>query len=190
MAPSQPTPNDESEVHLHGDYLLHFALWHVRNEIVAQDLVQETFLAAIRSRAGFKGQSSIRVWLVGIMRHKIMDYFRQRRREDPLLLDQAADDEDDNPRGFMASSLAELQDPRHSPSEQVELIEFREALDSALGRLPFRMAKAFELYEIDGLTGPSVCAQLQISPQNFWVTLHRARKKLGDELAPWRYESA
>ena len=65
----------------HGDVLYRYALERVRKHDVAQDLVQETFLAAVRTRDRFRGGSTVRSWLCGILKHKICDYYRKRGRE-------------------------------------------------------------------------------------------------------------
>src|SRR5262249_44796541 len=80
----------------HGDVLYRYALARVRRPEVAQDLVQETFLAAIRSQDRFGGQSSVRSWLCGILKHKLADYYRKLGRETPFtdlefLKDECAD---------------------------------------------------------------------------------------------------
>src|SRR5262249_4571718 len=65
----------------HGDVLYRYALERVRKPEVAQDLVQETFLAAVRTHERFRGGSTVRSWLCGILKHKICDYYRKRGRE-------------------------------------------------------------------------------------------------------------
>src|SRR5512136_2849120 len=71
----------------HGDYLFNLAVGQVRDPLVAEDLVQETFLAALRARDRFAGRSSDRTWLVGILRHKIYDHLRRVCRERPAYAD-------------------------------------------------------------------------------------------------------
>src|SRR6476646_9887692 len=74
----------ESWVERHGDDLFGFAAARVRNRAVAQDLVQETFLAGIKSGEGFAGRSSERSWLFGILRNKLADYYRLLNREEAI----------------------------------------------------------------------------------------------------------
>src|ERR1051325_2552569 len=61
----------------HGDYLYRYALVRVRDAGVAEDLLHETLLAAVGAHKGHAGRSSERTWLVGIMKHKVIDYFRR-----------------------------------------------------------------------------------------------------------------
>ena len=168
-------PAGENELHAQGESLFRFAVCRVGNEFAAQDLVQDTFLAAIQSRGRLKDGSCPRAWLFGILRHKIVDYFRQKYREPTIL-----------PNGVSPETGGDSVDfTAHSPSRQLEFMEFRQALNLALDKLPLRSARAFQLYEIEGQPGATICTQLQISPANLWVTLHRTRKKLSEELSPW-----
>src|ERR1041385_4877957 len=68
-------------VDTHADYLFNFAIGQLRDANHAEDLVQDTFLAAVKAQDGFRGKSSARTWLVGILRHKIYDYLRKTCRE-------------------------------------------------------------------------------------------------------------
>src|SRR5262245_48628437 len=78
----------------HGDYLYRYALTRVRERSVAEDLLQETLLAAMGGFQEHEGRSSERTWLVGIMRHKIVDHFRRlaRTAEFQLSSDEGFDD--------------------------------------------------------------------------------------------------
>jgi RNA polymerase sigma-70 factor (ECF subfamily) len=172
-------------VDAHGHYLFHFALGQVRDAGVAEDLVQETFLAALKARDPFAGQSSERTWLVGILRHKIYDHLRRACRErahraGPFPAADDPDGADDSVRW-----LHEVADECLSPTRRMELAEFRALLEQALGRLPARLAQVFQLYEIEQRPNREVCRSLNISESNLWVMLHRARKQLREHLAGW-----
>ena len=77
-------PDPERWVDQYGDYLFRFALSRLPDSAVAEDLVQETFLAALHARENFKGRSSVTTWLTGILKHKIIDHFRKESREQPV----------------------------------------------------------------------------------------------------------
>ncbi len=169
----------------HGDYLFNLAVGQVRDPLVAEDLVQETFLAALRTRERFAGRSSDRTWLVGILRHKIYDHLRRVCRERLVYGDTqtARSDQEvwDDSVLWVHEAAAECLEP----SRRMELAELRQALEMALGKLPARIAQVFQLYEIEERPNREVCEQLKISESNLWVMLHRARKQLRDELAGW-----
>jgi RNA polymerase sigma-70 factor (ECF subfamily) len=171
-------------VEAHADYLFNFAVGQVRDADVAEDLVQETFLAAVKSHDKFSGQSSHRTWLVGILRHKIYDHLRKTCRERAVRHDPMPADGEE---GWEESTLwlHTLAAESRLPSHRIELNEFRANLESALGKLPPRVTQVFQLYEIEERTNPDVCAQMNISESNLWVMLHRARKQLRQELGGW-----
>ena len=176
------TPSDWLK--LYGDYLFNFAVGQVRDVSVAEDLVQETFLAAIKAREQFGGKSSERTWLVSILRHKIYDHLRKACREravrqEPLAASDA--DSGDESMVWLHEMAAESQ----LPSRRIELAEFRTNLEVALGKLPPRIAQVFQLYEIEERPNREVCAQMNISESNLWVMLHRARKQLREQLGSW-----
>lgn len=169
----------------HGDYLFNLAVGQLRDASVAEDLVQETFLAALKARDRFAGTSSTRTWLVGILRHKIYDHLRRVCRERPaapeLFAEAGAPDSWEASLIWLHQTAAEC----NSPSRRMELAEFRDALEAALGKLPPRIAQVFQLYEIEERANHEVCSHLNISESNLWVMLHRARKQLRQELGEW-----
>lgn len=169
----------------HGDYLFNFAVGQVRNTSVAEDLVQETFLAALKSRDRFSGQSSDRTWLTGILRHKIYDHLRRVCRHRTVHTDSSGTRRDEEAWDDATLWLHEVADECAQPSRRIELAEFRANLEQALGKLPPRIAQVFQLYEIEERPNREVCAQLGISESNLWVMLHRARKQLREHLGSW-----
>jgi RNA polymerase sigma-70 factor (ECF subfamily) len=168
----------------HADYLFNFAVGQVRDAHIAEDLVQETFLAAVKAQDKFGGKSSERTWLVGILRHKIFDHLRKTCREravrhDPLPANDGEVWEES------ALWLHDVAAESQLPSRRIELSEFRENLELALGKLPPRIAQVFQLYEMEERPNREVCAQMNISESNLWVMLHRARKQLREHLGGW-----
>ena len=180
---TSPIDNPATWVDAYGDFLYRYALSRVKNTSIAEDLVQETFLAALKSRRNFQGRSTARTWLIAILKHKIVDYIRKKVREQTsdkveLRLDAAAGDSVDtgfNSRGGWKSPPAKW---GGNPTELYEQKEFMEILYHCLGELPERQARAFMLREIDGLTTDEICKALGISATNSWVMLYRARMQL------------
>lgn len=172
-------------VETHGDYLFNFAIGQVRDTSTAEDLVQETFLAALKSQHSFSGRCSERTWLVSILRHKLYDHLRKTCREravraEPLPMHEGVDAFDDS-----MLWIHQIASESTSPSHRIELAEFRDHLERAMGKLPPRIAQVFQLYAIEERPNQEVCAQLDISESNLWVMLHRARKQLRAELHSW-----
>jgi RNA polymerase sigma-70 factor (ECF subfamily) len=175
--------NPERWVEKYGDALFGFAASRVRDRAIAQDLVQETFLAAIKSRENFVGRSSERAWLFGILRNKLIDYYRLQGREVPLAnLESPLPEE----RGaFGTSGLGKdgwakglAPTAWETPEEILVSKEFQEVLKRCLSRLPDKVAQVFLLREIDGVSSDEICKDLGVSPNNLWVMLHRARMGL------------
>lgn len=168
----------------HGDYLYRYALMRVRDTAAAEDLLQETLLAAMGSYQAHEGRSSERTWLVGIMNHKVVDYFRRLARTSEF---QISNEEGRDDLGLFESEgtwrghWREDQAPISWPVEAVRLLESREfweILDRGLAQLSPQMAIAFTLREIDGLSSEEICEILDVTPNNLWVILHRGRAKL------------
>jgi RNA polymerase sigma-70 factor (ECF subfamily) len=170
----------------HGDYLFNLAVGQLRDPLAAEDVVQETFLAALKSRDRFSGRSSDRTWLVGILRHKIYDLLRKICRERPARSAETNSRQDQEAWDDSLLWAHEVAAECMEPSRRMELAEFREALEIALGKLPTRIAQVFQMYEMEERPNREVCDKLKISESNLWVMLHRARKQLRQELASWR----
>jgi RNA polymerase sigma-70 factor (ECF subfamily) len=171
--------NPERWLDDHGDVLFGFAMVRVRDSGTAQELVQETFLAALQSQLKFAGNSSERAWLFGILRNKVVDHYRRHSREIPLTdLESALPDEDDffQTSGMGKDGWAKGQAPKSWPSPDENLIskEFLEVFDECTSRLPDKTAQVFLLREVDGVTSEDICKDLNISANNLWVMLHRA----------------
>lgn len=185
IAQAHQTTDSSDWLSAHGDYLFNLAVGQVRDPLVAEDLVQETFLAAIRSRDRFSGRSSDRTWLVGILRHKIYDHLRRVCRERPTRVDAESERPDQEAWDDSVLWAHDVAVECMEPSRRMELAEFRDALEIALGKLPVRIAQVFQLYEVEERPNREVCARLNISENNLWVMLHRARKQLQQHLSDW-----
>ena len=175
--------NPENWVDEYGDILYRFALSRVKDPYMAEDLVQETFLAALKARQNFKGRSTAKTWLIAILKHKIVDQIRKKVREQisdkvESLSDAAA--KDSAAGGFDRDG--EWKDrPAEwavNPTKLYEQKEFFDILYRCLGELPVRQAEAFMMREIDGLSTDEICKALGISATNSWVILYRARMLL------------
>lgn len=181
-----PEANDSLELlESHADYLFKLAVGQVRNETAAKDLVQETFLAALKAGNSFRGQSSRRTWLVGILRHKIYDHLRRVCRERLVHSEESSSRPDQEVWDESVLWVHEVAAECLEPSRRMELTEFRRAMETALGKLPPRIAQVFQLYAVEERPNHEVCDRLGISENNLWVMLHRARKQLRTELADW-----
>lgn len=168
----------------HGDCLFRFALQRLRDEHLAEDVVQETLLSAIQSLDSYSGKSTERTWLTGILKHKIIDHYRKNSRnvqiteEDTDLsgLDHFFE-RPDAWDGHWAIPLRPV-DPEQSPEQVMERSEFWAVMNQCMSAMPERVANVFSLREVDGMTSEEICDVLSLSPSNFWVIMHRARMQL------------
>ena len=170
----------KSWVDEHGDALFRYALLRVRERASAEDVVQETFLAAVKSRGEFQGGSQVRTWLIGILRHKIGDYFRKNGREiqvdDPDDADPVVDSWFDRKGFWLKPKRPRTWDV--NPAELAERQEFWLVLQSCMDALPGRAGEAFSLRVVNDTEADEVCKVLGITTTNLWVLLHRARARL------------
>lgn len=162
----------------HGDSLYRFALLRVRNPTTAEDLVQETLLAAWRAKDNFAGQATERTWLIAILKNKLIDHFRRSSRETPL--PDIADTDDAIDALFVEHTAHWAQPPTAwpRPDDALEQAEFWRVFQDCLAGLPDRQAQVFTLTEVDGLSTEELCKALSAQPSNVWVMLHRARLRL------------
>lgn len=155
----------------HGEVLRRYAIARVNNPFTAEELVQDTFAAALQNRDRFMGRSAEQTWLVGILRHKILDYYRRNSREQRAF-DRSVTPEDlDTPQSAQTGAReALIRDEKHHT--------FWTELERGLDMLPRRTAEAFRMVEIEDLDTDTACERLGVSKSNLWVMLHRARKQL------------
>lgn len=178
MVDSQKIADPEHWVDEHGDALYSYALSRLQNSASAEDVVQETFLAALKAHEQFSGKSSARTWLIGILKHKIVDLIRKESRElpvDDLELVDAPEETHFDKKGHWR--VAPLEWKVH-PGEVLEQKEFMKVLSGCLAHLPERLRRLFVLRELEEQDSEEICKVLGITPTNLWVMLYRARMRL------------
>jgi RNA polymerase sigma-70 factor (ECF subfamily) len=152
----------------------------LRDSALAEDAVQDTIVAALAGQDGFSGKSSLRTWLTGILKHKIVDAIRRRQKEPMALagLDDELDvDEFDGlfrAGGAWESPPADWGDPEGALGRR----QFFDILELCLARLPKNTARVFVMREVMELSSEEICKELSITANNLWVILYRARMAL------------
>ena len=161
--------------------LLRIARLHLRNDAWAEDTVSETLLAALESSTVFEGRSKLKTWLVGILKHKIIDCLRVRSREIQLI-DEGDDGDiegavfkDD---GHYRETPHEWSAPGSTPEATLNRIQFFEILEACVQQLPAPQARIFMLREWMEFSTEEICNQMTITATNAGVLLHRARLRL------------
>lgn len=156
----------------YGERLYRYAMARVRDEASAEDLVAETFVAALKSRDRFKGDSSELTWLTGILRNKVFEHYRKQSKEVPL-------EDDDREEGlFDGRHWTPAEAPKEWPAAKAESAELAAALRLCLDGLTAGVARAFTLREIDGLDAKDAAETMGVPPGRLAVLLYRARMRL------------
>lgn len=158
----------------YSDTLFSYAVYRVSNENIAEELVQETFVAALSAKKNFHGNASEKTWLFGILKHKIMDHYRNAYRNTTVTeetMDSLAGDMFDN-HGNWLEKPAKWQ---NAPDLAYEQNEFLNVLQQCLEDMSKRAAAVFRLREIVQIDTEEICKVLGITPTNYWVIMHRAR---------------
>jgi RNA polymerase sigma-70 factor (ECF subfamily) len=169
-----------ADIETHRRYLLRVARLQLRDSDLAEDVVQDTLLAALTGRDGFSGRSSLKTWLTGILKHKIVDAIRQKQRQ-PIFassFEEEVDLDDFDPLfradGGWAAPPANWGDPEGALSQR----EFFDVMDFCLEKLPANTARVFMMREVLELESDEICKELTITANNLWVILYRARMAL------------
>jgi RNA polymerase sigma-70 factor (TIGR02943 family) len=157
--------------------LMRFARAQLRNDAWAEDAVGDTLLAALAKPQAFGGQSQLKTWLIGILKHKLIDQIRRHRREVSITTDEDEQDFDAllfNDGGAWREAPAEWGNPEATLGQR----EFFEVLEVCVDELPGVQGRVFMMREWLELDTVEVCKELGITPTNAWVLLHRARLRL------------
>ena len=173
-------PEFGKELERQRGYLLRVARLQLRDTALAEDVVQDTLAAAITAKDGFTGKSTVKTWLTGILKHKIVDAIRRKQREPVAasVLDEEADLEDFEglfkAGGAWQTPPSDWGDPEQALARQ----EFFDVMQLCLDKLPPNTARVFMMREVMELTSEEICKELTITANNLWVILYRARMSL------------
>ena len=157
--------------------LLRFANAQLRNEAWAEDAVSDTVLAALEKPQAFSGQSQLKTWLIGILKHKLIDQIRRNSREMSTTTDDDRADLDDQlfaADGHWNQMPTDWGDPEAAFRER----QFFDVLEACVTHLPAAQGRLFMMRDWLGLESEEICQELGISTTNLWVMLHRARLRL------------
>lgn len=176
----------EKWVERYADILYSFAFARVRRQEVAEDLVQDTLLSAYKAKDTFLFNASEKTWLISILKRKVIDYYRKKSTQNELnVFDR--EEKSDFMNHFFESDGRNTDHWTENGSPQnwrkdfetpVESNEFNEILSSCLGKLPPKLSAVFTLKVMDDLDSEEVCKELNITPSNYWVMMHRAKLQL------------
>ena len=179
------TPVDPALAALHAQLdamrpqLIRFAFLQLRNHARAEDAVQDALIAVLEKPGAFAGQSSLRTYVTGILKFKIIDCLRlgARERQIESYEDQSEDDAID--ALFLADGhVREMPQAWGDPDQTLQQKDFFKMLEVCLDKLPPKAARIFVMREWLELETDEICKELAISSSNAWVLLYRARVRL------------
>ncbi|MCK4748635.1 MAG: sigma-70 family RNA polymerase sigma factor [Bacteroidales bacterium] len=172
-------------VERYGDYLFNYAIVRVNDQEKAEDLVQETFLAGLKAMENFQGKSTERTWLISILKRKIIDTYRKQYSSRETSMGEFEQDISDgdfyrSEDPFQGHWLEGKGPHSHSlmPEGEIEREEIMRIIQQCISYLPPNLASAFIMKMIDEAESDEICKELDITPSNLWVMLHRARLKM------------
>lgn len=175
MSNNQINPN--KWIDLYSDYLYNYTISRVNDRDMAQDLVQDTFLAALKSMKNFKGEASERTWLISILKRKVIDHYRKINSNKGKAEVRITYNDDSETEGdWLEERVADPFDKTAEDTMQND--ELGDAIFNCLSKLPEKQADVFRMKSIEGLETDVICNELNITASNLWVIIHRARTAL------------
>ncbi len=160
-------------IKLYADYLFEYANSRISNYEASRDIVQDTFLSALNSRDGFKGNASEKTWLTAILKRKIIDHYRKinsKKIKSEVLLDF-----DEKGHWILDQAPGKWE---HTTDAEIENTELKKIIDLCISLLPENHALVFRMRSIQHMLSEDICKELDISSSNYWVIIHRARLQL------------
>ncbi len=178
--------NPEKWIDSYADYLYSFAYNRVNDAEVAKDLVQDTFLSALKARDGFKGEAAEKTWLVSILKRKIIDLYRKNAAHPQQSFEESeqykvAYSHYFTETGFIKGEWNKANAPKPwnvSEKSNMEQKEFKHILAQCLSKLPKMWASVFSLKYLEEEESETICKELEITSSNYWVIIHRAKLQM------------
>ena len=172
----QDVANTDEWVDLYADSLYQFAFYRLRNKELAEDIVQDTFLSALAAFKSFQGRSSVKTWLISILKNKIIDYYRSSSSKEYPTDFHSESWEDD----FTKSGIWKVwvRDWASTPDKLLESDNFIKYLYECYGAMNDRSREVIRLATLEDLSTEEICKELNTTTTNYWVWLHRARMQL------------
>lgn len=171
------TLNPNKWIDLYADYLYNYAVSRVDDQELAKDLVQETFLSGIKGKDNFRGQAAERTWLISILKRKIIDHYRKINSAKGKKEVRMNFYEDGEKKGSWLEERVP-QNWGNDADRSIENAELKDALDGCIKNLPEKYRMVFLLKTVQKYETEEICNELDITPSNLWVIIHRARIQL------------
>ena len=175
------TPDPRNWVTLYADDLYSFASARISNRELAKDLVQDTFLAALKGYENFKEESSLRTWMTSILKNKITDAYRKKSSFSSSSVKEQLQEQNTDLFFEQNGHWRESHYPQPwsvETSNPLEAREFQGILQQCMDKLPALWRSVFSMKHLEDEESVTICKELSLSPSNFWVIMHRTKLSL------------
>lgn len=170
--------NPDHWVEKYADYLYNYTIARVKDPVIVQDLISETFLAGLKSQENFKGEATERTWLISILKRKIIDYYRKINSKKGKAEIRVSYRDGDSEKDWLEENAA---DPFElTAQDKMENNELGLAILECLDQLPEKQAAIFKKKTLENFDTETICKEFNITSSNLWVIIHRARKSLAE----------
>jgi RNA polymerase sigma-70 factor (TIGR02943 family) len=173
-------PDPQQWVDRYADYLYTYAFTRTNDEHKAQDLVQETFLAALEKIEGFESRSTEKTWLTAILKNKVIDHYRKQSSGINKKTESLPVNKDDFFIAEFNNWKVEHWPKAFGLEDDYPLItkEFNQILQQCMKKLPVQWLAVFTMKHMDDENTETICSRLEVTSANFWVIIHRTKLNL------------
>jgi RNA polymerase sigma-70 factor (TIGR02943 family) len=183
LSQTQNILNPNNWIKTYSDELFGYAMGKTSNTELAEDLVQETFLAGLKSLENFKGNSSERTWLFSILKFKIADHYRKASTKNEISNSKFGREDTVYIENFFTEDgdWKENAAPKEWGIDYSKAIENKElgiTLNNCIDKLPDTQKQLVLLKLVEEEDTEIVCKELNITATNYWVIIHRAKLQL------------
>ncbi|MBO3099784.1 sigma-70 family RNA polymerase sigma factor [Gelidibacter pelagius] len=170
--------NPNRWIELYSDYLFNYTISRVNDREIAKDIIQDTFFAGLKSMKNFKGEASERTWLISILKRKIIDYYRKINSKKGQAEVRMTYNTDENEGDWLEERVEDM--TYLNAQDILENTELGDAIYDCMSKLSERQATVFKMKTILNYETETICNELNITPSNLWVIIHRARIALAE----------
>ena len=170
--------NPNKWIDLYSDYLFNYTITRVNDREIAKDIIQDTFFAGLKSMKNFKGEASERTWLISILKRKIIDYYRKINSKKGRAEVRMTYINDDQEGDWLEERVED--EGYLNAEETIENTELSDAIYDCMSKLSEKQATVFKMKTILGYETDTICNELNITPSNLWVLIHRARIQMAE----------
>ncbi|MDO1501661.1 sigma-70 family RNA polymerase sigma factor [Winogradskyella maritima] len=165
-------------------FLFNYTRARVSNTLDVEEIISDTFFAALKAKDNFQQKSTERTWLVAILKHKIIDYYRREASHKGRMRKYTMSHEEYQETYHHTTAITESES---STLSDIHLETLENVLEESLAHIPQSQSNVVKLRVYEALSTEEICDRLDISKNNAWVLMSRARKSLATHLTKYDY---